>query len=108
MRFIVGLAAAAALMATSGLAIAQRGRSLGCPAARDCHYGDGAAALREALERISDGKFVVIEQPGSALGGERDMIAGARIGSVDLVIASSGPLGNFVPEVLVFGLPCLF
>lgn len=108
MRFIVGLAAAAALMATSGLAIAQQELSLGYPLARDSHYGDGAAAFKETLERLSDGKFVVIEHPSSALGGERDMIEGAQIGSVDLVITSSGPLGNFVPEVLVFDLPFLF
>src|SRR5690625_1967977 len=108
MKVFVGLAAAAAVMASSSLAFAQQELSLGYPLAKDSHYGDGAAAFKETLERLSDGKFVVVEHPSSALGGERDMIEGAQIGSVDLVITSSGPLGNFVPEALVFDLPFLF
>jgi len=108
MKVIVGVAAAAAIMASSSLAFAQQELSLGYPLAKDSHYGDGAAAFKETLERLSDGKFVVVEHPSSALGGERDMIEGAQIGSVDLVITSSGPLGNFVPEALVFDLPFLF
>lgn len=108
MKVIAAFAATAALMATSSLAFAQQELSLGYPLAKDSHYGDGAAAFKETLERLSDGKFTVVEHPSSALGGERDMIEGAQIGSVDLVITSSGPLGNFVPEVLVFDLPFLF
>src|SRR5690625_4916024 len=108
MKVITALSVAAALMATSGLAFAQQELSLGYPLAKDSHYGDGAAAFKETLERLSDGKFTVVEHPSSALGGERDMIEGLQIGSVDLVITSSGPLGNFVPDVLVLDLPFLF
>ena len=36
------------------------------------------------------------------------MIEGLQIGSIDLVITSTGPLGNFVPEVLALDLPFLF
>ena len=36
------------------------------------------------------------------------MIEGLQIGTVDVVITSSGPLGNFVPETYVLDLPFLF
>jgi tripartite ATP-independent transporter DctP family solute receptor len=42
------------------------------------------------------------------LGGERDMIEGLQIGSLDVVITSTGPLGNFVPQVYALDLPFLF
>ena len=108
MKYVASLAAAAAILVTGGVATAQQELSLGYPLAQDSHYGDGAVAFRETLERLSDGKFTVVEHPSSALGGERDMIEGLQIGSVDLVITSSGPLGNFAPEVLVLDLPFLF
>lgn len=108
MKYVASLAAAAAILVTGGVAAAQQELSLGYPLAQDSHYGDGAVAFRETLERLSDGKFTVVEHPSSALGGERDMIEGLQIGSVDLVITSSGPLGNFAPEVLVLDLPFLF
>ncbi|MGO2581801.1 MAG: TRAP transporter substrate-binding protein, partial [Halomonas sp.] len=43
-----------------------------------------------------------------SLGGERAMIEGLQIGTVDVVITSTGPLGNFVPETYVLDLPFLF
>jgi len=36
------------------------------------------------------------------------MIEGLQIGSLDLVYSSSGPLGNFVPDVYALDLPYLF
>ncbi len=36
------------------------------------------------------------------------MIEGLQIGSLDVVITSTGPLGNFVPEVFALDLPFLF
>jgi tripartite ATP-independent transporter DctP family solute receptor len=36
------------------------------------------------------------------------MIEGLQIGSMDIVITSTGPLGNFVPEVFALDLPFLF
>lgn len=65
-------------------------------------------AFKETLERLSDGKFKLAEHPSGSLGGERAMIEGLQIGTVDVVITSSGPLGNFVPESYVLDLPFLF
>ncbi|CAN5848667.1 TRAP transporter substrate-binding protein [soil metagenome] len=89
-------------------ALGQRKLNLGYTLSPDSHYGKGAQAFEETLESLSGGAFDVLQQPANALGGEREMIEGAQIGSVDLVITSTGPLGNFVPDALVMDLPFLF
>lgn len=72
------------------------------------HFGLGAQAFIDTLNEMSSGQFTGEQAPSSQLGGERDMIEGLQIGSIDVVITSSGPLGNFVPEVLALDLPFLF
>lgn len=81
---------------------------LGHTLSTESHYGVGARAFQEALERVSDGAFTVREHAAGSLGGERDMIEGLQIGTVDVVITSTGPLGNFVPDTYVLDLPFLF
>ncbi|WP_099867581.1 TRAP transporter substrate-binding protein [Pararhizobium haloflavum] len=101
--FVVALAASAA----SG-ALAQTTLNFGHTTAQGSHYSVGVQAFADTLSELSDGKFEVREQAAGALGGERDLIEGLQIGSVELVISSTGPLGNFVPETLVLDLPFLF
>jgi TRAP-type transport system periplasmic protein len=72
------------------------------------HYGIGVDAFGAKLAELSNGAFVVEQAPAGQLGGERDTIEGLQIGSIDMVITSTGPLGNFVPEVLALDLPFLF
>ena len=72
------------------------------------HYGVGADAFIATLTELSNGAFTGVQAPAGQLGGERDMIEGLQIGSLDLVITSTGPLGNFVPDVLALDLPFLF
>lgn len=81
---------------------------LGHTLSTESHYGVGARAFEEALERVSGGAFTVREHAAGSLGGERDMIEGLQIGTVDVVITSTGPLGNFVPDTYVLDLPFLF
>lgn len=81
--------------------------SLGHTLATTSHYAVGAQAFKETLERLSDGAFNVTEYASGSLGGEREMIEGLQIGTVDIVITSTGPLGNFVPESYVLDLPFL-
>lgn len=72
------------------------------------HFSAGAQAFKKSLEEASNGEFKVVEHSGGSLGGERALIEGLQIGTVDLVLTSSGPLGNFVPQTYVFDLPFLF
>ncbi|MFN3686251.1 TRAP transporter substrate-binding protein [Salinarimonas sp.] len=87
---------------------AQTALKLGYSLAPTSHYGVGATAMAEELARLSDGRFTIEQFPANALGGEREMVEGAQIGTVDLVITSTGPVGNFVPSVLITDIPFLF
>ncbi|UDM06975.1 TRAP transporter substrate-binding protein [Halomonas sp. NyZ770] len=105
------LVTAMSAVATASIALhaqAATDISLGHTLSSTSHYSVGAKAFKEALERLSDGAFTVTEHASGSLGGEREMIEGLQIGTVDVVITSSGPLGNFVPETYVLDLPFLF
>lgn len=99
---------AAAVVAMTGVAHAQQNVIIGTATSPTSHYGVGADAFIDKLEELSDGAFTGEQAPAGQLGGERDMIEGLQIGSVDMVVTSSGPLGNFVPEVYALDLPFLF
>ena len=72
------------------------------------HYGDGAKAFAEEMDKLSGGEFKINLKPAGALVGERDVIEGLQIGSVELTITSTGPVGNFIPEVYALDFPFLF
>ncbi|MBK5928685.1 TRAP transporter substrate-binding protein [Rhodobaculum claviforme] len=102
---VLGSVATIALM---GAAQAQQSVVVGHTLSPTSHYAVGAQAFIATLEEVSGGAFTGTEAPAGQLGGERDMIEGLQIGSLDVVITSTGPLGNFVPEVLALDLPFLF
>lgn len=97
---------AAAMLATG--AQAQQKIVVGHALSPTSHYGLGAEAFIDTLTELSGGAFTGEQAPAGQLGGERDMIEGLQIGSLDVVITSTGPLGNFVPEVYALDLPFLF
>jgi tripartite ATP-independent transporter DctP family solute receptor len=104
-HYILGAVSAIALV---GAAQAQDSLVIGHSLSPTSHYGVGAQAFLDTLAELSGGTFTGEQAPAGQLGGERDMIEGLQIGSLDLVITSTGPLGNFVPEVLAIDLPFLF
>lgn len=82
--------------------------NLGHGGAVGAHYSVGAQAFKEHVEAALPGQFEIIENPASSLGNEREMIEGIQLGTIDLVITSTGPLGNFVRDTLVLDTPFLF
>ncbi|SDD30207.1 tripartite ATP-independent transporter solute receptor, DctP family [Paracoccus isoporae] len=99
--------AALALAGSVSLAGAEEVK-LGYALAEDSHYGAGARAFEETLTAELGDAFTVRHYPSSGLGGEREVIEGLQIGTVQATIASSGTLSNFVPDVGVFDIPFLF
>ena len=100
--------AGAALLAGALGASAQTSLKLGYSLAPTSHYGVGATAMAETLAELSGGEMTIEQFPANALGGEREMVEGLQIGTVDLVITSTGPVGNFVPATLITDIPFLF
>ncbi len=75
---------------------------------RDSHYGVATSAMCEEIEKGTSARIKCQVFPAAALGGEREMIEAVQLGTQDIVVTSSGPLGNFVPEVKIFDIPFLF
>jgi tripartite ATP-independent transporter DctP family solute receptor len=72
------------------------------------HYGMGSVAFCDEVEKGTQGRYKCQQFPNAALGGEREMIEAVQLGTQDLVNASTGALGNFVPEVKIVDIPFLF
>lgn len=102
------LLASAALLGIASTASAQTTVEVGHATTLDSHYGMGMTRFGEVLEEVSGGQFTLVQHPAAALGGEREMIEAVQIGTLDMVITSTGPLPNFVPETQVLDLPFLF
>lgn len=87
---------------------AQQEIKIGYALAPASHYGVAAQKWQEVFEAATDGRYVFRHFPSSGLGGEREVIEGVQIGTVEATIVSSGTLSNFVPETGVFDIPFLF
>lgn len=81
---------------------------IGYALATTSHYGVAANNWQEVVESGTDKRFVFRHFPSSGLGGEREVLEGLQIGTVEATIVSSGTLSNFVPEAGVFDIPFLF
>jgi tripartite ATP-independent transporter DctP family solute receptor len=105
MSFTRRLALAAALALPIGPALAQTTLTLQHALPLNSHYGAGATAFKEALERATNNRLRVNIQRND---NEREMIESVQIGTLDCTITSTGPVGNFVPEVRNLDVPFLF
>lgn len=100
---------AAALIGTALAAPAgAREIKMGYALAEDSHYGAAARAFEASVTKALGDEFTFRDFPSSGLGGERDVIEGLQLGTVEMTVVSSGTLSNFVPEAGVFDVPFLF
>ena len=104
----VAMAALAALLSAGAAAQAQTVLKIGYATAATSHYGVGSTVFCEEMEKGTQGRYKCQQFANSALGGEREQIEAVQLGTQDLVNTSTGPLGNFVPEVKIVDIPFLF
>ena len=71
-------------------------------------YNQAVEYFAKLVSERSNGEIEVQLFPAGQLGSERDMVEGLQIGSLEMTLTSTGPLGNFVPQVKLFNLPFLF
>lgn len=100
------------LLATAGLATAaalpvaaQATVTITHPLPPASHYGAGAVAFKETVEKLSNNRYRITIQRND---NEREAIEATQIGTQEFTITSTGPVGNFVPETLVLDIPFLF
>jgi TRAP-type transport system periplasmic protein len=97
-----------ALLLAAAPAFAQTTIKIGYANTKESHLGVGATTFCEEIQTRTAGRYVCQHFPSSALGGEREMAEGIQIGTIDAANLTTGPLGNFVPEIRVLDLPFLF
>ncbi len=105
-RLIQSMSLAGLLVA--GAAQAQTVLKIGYAVPTNSHYGVGANTFCEEIDKGTQGRYKCQHFPSGSLGGEREMIEAVQLGTLDLVNTSTGPLGNFVPEVKIVDIPFLF
>ncbi|MBA1334773.1 MAG: TRAP-type transport system, periplasmic component, predicted N-acetylneuraminate-binding protein [Firmicutes bacterium] len=72
-------------------------------------YHAGAVKFKEIVEQKTNGQVEVQLFPNNQLGsGERDLVEGLQLGTVDLVVTSTGPLSGFEKKFMLFDFPFLF
>lgn len=96
----LGLAATAAAQTTI--------LKIGYATTKESHYGVGSTVFCDEIEKGTQGRYKCQQFPSSALGGEREQIEAVQLGTQDLTNTSTGPVGNFVPEVKIVDIPFLF
>ena len=104
-KLAVGMGLAIGLM---NAASAQTVLKLGYATSATSHYAVGSTVFCDDIEKGTQGRYKCQQFPNSALGGEREMIEAVQLGTLDLVNTSTGPVGNFVPEVKIVDIPFLF
>jgi len=81
---------------------------LGHAVAPEHPYHLGAVKYAELIAQRTQKRVKIDIYPSTQLGNERDMVEGLQLGTIDLVVTSTGPLGGFVPKMFVVDLPFLF
>lgn len=109
MKFVRRGLLLAALSAVCASSFAQtKTIKLGHPQSATSAFHAGAEAFAQELDRLSNGALKVQIFPGGTLGGEREMVEAVQLGTLEVVVTSTGPVGNFVPETLITDIPFLF
>ena len=71
-------------------------------------YNLAAEHFAKTVADKTGGEIDVQVFPAGQLGSERDMVEGLQLGSLEMTLTSTGPMGNFFPQVKLFNLPFLF
>ena len=101
----LGLGLSLGTMTTAG---AQTALKIGWTNAIDSHYGIMATTFNDEIAKRTDGRYKLQYFTMGALGGEREMLEAVQLGTQDMVITSTGPVGNFVAETRIVDIPYLF
>lgn len=78
------------------------------PLGPDSQQGIGVLKFGEELERLSEGRLTIEPHYDNALGAEREVVEGMGFNIIDAGISSTGPMGGFVDQFLLFDLPYIF
>lgn len=76
--------------------------------ASDDQYQYYATVFADKVYELSGGDIAIDIITDSVLGGERDMMEGMKLGTIDMALITNFSLGSFSPEWEIFDLPYIF
>jgi tripartite ATP-independent transporter DctP family solute receptor len=72
-------------------------------------YAVGAGEFARLVKKGTNGEVIIKVYPSGQLGkGERELLEGLQLGTIDLAVTATGPVSNFSPNMGVVDLPFLF
>ncbi len=72
-------------------------------------YNEGAREFARRIKEATGGAIDIRVFPGGQLGkGERELLEGMQIGTIDLAVTATGPISGFSQSMMVLDLPFLF
>ncbi len=72
-------------------------------------YNEGAREFAKRVREATGGAIDIRVYPGGQLGkGERELLEGMQIGTIDLAVTATGPVSGFSESMMVLDLPFLF
>jgi tripartite ATP-independent transporter DctP family solute receptor len=98
----------AAMLASSAQAQNSKVFNLGFVGRQTAPEGIAMTAFAEEIKARTNGRLEIKLHPGGALGGDREVLEGLQLGTVDMTVPSTSIIANFVPDVQVFDIPFLF
>ena len=81
---------------------------LGHVAPTDEPYHKAAEKFAELVNKNTGGEVQVQIFPNSLLGGQRELLEGLQLGSVDITLTTAAVLSSFLPKTQVIELPFMF
>jgi tripartite ATP-independent transporter DctP family solute receptor len=110
-RFKINPFILAALIALLTVLPAQAKKTLKLATVTPDHhaYTKGAQEFASLVEEGTNGEVVIKVYGGGQLGkGERELLEGLQLGTIDLAVTATGPVSNFSEDMGVVDLPFLF
>lgn len=105
---IMGITTVMALLGSTALAQESRTFDVSLALGAQSHHAVGVHKFGEELERLSEGRLKIRPHYDNALGAEREVVEGIGLGLIDMGVTSTGPMGGFTNEFLLFDLPYVF
>ncbi len=106
--WLAAVAASCLLLPCPALAAAKYHFKLAHVIAAGTPIDVAARRFAELVKQRTNGEVEIAVFPAGRLGGERAMIEGVQVGSIEMTFTTTGAIGGFAPEFAVLDLPFLF
>lgn len=107
-RLLTGVAAISLLVAAPAQAAVKYHFKLGHVISAGTPIDMAANRLADLVRQRTNGEVEIKVYPASQLGGERAIIEGVQLGTIEMSLTTTGAIGGFAPEFHVLDLPFLF